>query len=92
MSCIEGVIAGAGLGLVYFQGLWLTVRWLACGKGQGARVSVGASNFARFLVAALVFFVLAQREGVGTLAAALAGFCLSRWCLIRELGGRSHDR
>jgi F1F0 ATPase subunit 2 len=89
MSCIEGFTTGIGLGLVFFQGLWLTVRQLV--RRPRRRAWGGVSRLARLILAGLVLAAL-SREGAGPLLAALLGFWLARGLLLRQLGGVSRGR
>ena len=86
MSWGEALGAGAGLGLVYFGGLWLTVHRIVQGtRGKGLLL---LSWLARLTLAALVFAALA-REGPGAVLAGLGGLVLARRCLVGRLGGVS---
>lgn len=84
------LLAGVGLGILHFGGLWLTVRLIV---GQRFRhflavVSLVASSYVvRAGVSGLGFYALAL-EGTGPLLAGLTGFCLARACLLGTEGGR----
>jgi F1F0 ATPase subunit 2 len=76
-------LAGAGLGLLYFGGLWLTVRRLA--DTRSPVLLFGASFLARTLLAVAGFYVVMD----GSLARALAcllGFIVARQLLVSRLG------
>jgi F1F0 ATPase subunit 2 len=77
------VLAGAGLGLLHFGGLWLTVRRLAASRSPV--LLVGASFLARTLLAVAGFYLVMD----GSLARALAcllGFIVARQLLVALLG------
>jgi F1F0 ATPase subunit 2 len=88
MTWYAALATGAGLGLVYFAGLWWSVRHLLR-RPQG-RAWVMGSRILRLVVAALGFFALSQ-FGVEALLMGLAGFWLARWHLLRRLGGICHE-
>jgi F1F0 ATPase subunit 2 len=72
------------LGLAYFGGLWLTVSRVA---GRPALCGwIPLSSLARLglLGAALAGL---GRQDAGSILAALAGIWLSRWYLLRRIGG-----
>lgn len=81
-----GLLAGAGLGLVVFGGLWLTVRRLPAVRHPGRWLLM--SLVARFAVALAGFLWLVRSGGpVAGLAGAL-GFVLARRAIIRRLPWR----
>jgi F1F0 ATPase subunit 2 len=80
MTWIAALTTGAGLGLVFFGGLWLTVRQLVQAPRRGL---LGASRLARLALVGLGFYGL-SREGPAMLLAGLVGLWLARWCLIRS--------
>lgn len=84
MNGFAALTTGLGLGLIYFYGLWLTVR-LGMGGGR-ARFLVAVSHLGRTALAGVVFFAVSQ-HGWQLLLAALAGFALARWHLVRQLTG-----
>jgi F1F0 ATPase subunit 2 len=86
MSWLPALTTGAGLGLIYFGGLWLTVRQVA--RTQRKMV-LAVSGVARLALAIIVFHALMQ-YGVGMVLAALAGFWLARLCMLWRLGGIHH--
>lgn len=86
MTWVTATTTGVGIGLVYFYGLWLTVRRVAGGGGGSGRNWVAASHALRLLLAMLVFYALSL-HGWQALVAALVGFGLARWHLLRRLGG-----
>jgi len=83
MTWVSALTTGAGLGLVFFGGLWLTVLEFTRRQRVGL---IWASYLARMALAALVFYGL-SREGPDMVLAGLGGLWLSRWYLIRRLGG-----
>jgi len=89
MTWVAAVSTGAGLGLITFGGLWLTVRWRS---GRPPQPSIFLlSSLVRLFVVGLVFYGL-SREGPGVALAALGGMLGARWLLVRPLGGTGHGR
>jgi F1F0 ATPase subunit 2 len=88
MTWLTATVAGAGLGLLFFGGLWLTIQQLVRKQRRGGLL--GVSCLVRLTLMALVFYGL-SREGAGTILAGLCGWWLARWCLIRQVGGRLHE-
>ncbi len=84
MSWIVALSVGAGLGLAYFGGLWLTV--LGVLRRPSRAVLVPVSGIVRFILLAVGFAMLAG-QGAGSLVAALGGLWLSRWFMLRRIGG-----
>jgi F1F0 ATPase subunit 2 len=84
MSWIVAVGAGAGLGLAYFGGLWLTVCRVVSRPKTAVLVPLGSVVRLALLGGGLM---LLSRNGCGSILAALGGLWLSRWFLIRHLGG-----
>lgn len=89
MSWIAAAGVGAGLGLAYFGGLWLTVRGVARRPRRAGWVPV--FNLARLALLGAGLALLGRR-GADSLLAAMGGLLLSRWFLIRELGGGGHGK
>jgi F1F0 ATPase subunit 2 len=87
MNWIVAVSAGAGLGLVYFGGLWMTVIGVVRRPSRAAWVPV--SGLARLILLGLGLSIL-SRQGAGSILAALGGLWWSRWYLVRRLGGIRH--
>jgi len=75
--------AGAGMGFLYFAGLWQTVQRLAVSP-RPARL-LAASYVGRLSLAGGVFY-LALAQGWAPLCAALSGFLLARTVLLKMLG------
>jgi F1F0 ATPase subunit 2 len=79
--------AGAVIGMLYFTGLWLTVRRLKDARNP-ALLTFG--SFVGRTATAIFLFYLIVREGHwGLGVAALAGFVLSRIFVMRLLKKRS---
>lgn len=76
------LLAGAGLGLVYFGGLWLVVRRLAQWRHPG--LVMLASLVVRTAVVVLGFLVLLDGQWQRAVAM-LAGFILARIGFARRL-------
>ena len=87
MRWLVAVVAGAGLGLAYFGGLWLTVAGVVRRPSRAAWVP--ASGAARLILLGAGLSVLA-RQGPGSIVAALGGIWLSRQYLLQRLGGVRH--
>jgi len=83
LSWVLALLSGIGLGLVFFGGLWWTVR-------RGMRSSAPALWFSgSWLVrsaAVLAGFYGASRGDWRHLAACLLGFVVARWVLLRLPG------
>lgn len=84
MTWIAAGGAGAGMGLAYFGGLWVTVRGVMRRPGCARWIPLCGLARLALLGAGLVFL---GRLGAGSLLAALGGLWLSRWLLIRAVGG-----
>ena len=84
MSWIVAVGAGAGLGLFYFGGLWLTVSWVVSRPATALLIPV--SSMVRLALVGAGLMVLSRYGSAGILAG-LGGFWLSRWVVLRQLGG-----
>jgi F1F0 ATPase subunit 2 len=77
------LVAGGVVGVVYFAGLWTTVRALPGTRNPAFLVFV--SFAVRFAVAALLFVALARTGGWSLIASALVGFTLARVVIVRRL-------
>lgn len=86
---VAGGLTGAGLGLVVFGGLWLTVRRLPEVRRPGPWLL--ASLVARFAVALAGFLWLVLGGGPVAALAGTLGFVLARHALIRRLPGRGAE-
>ncbi|MBB3139232.1 ATP synthase subunit I [Halomonas organivorans] len=80
------LLAGAGLGLMFFAGLWLTVRRLAVARHPG--IWLLASAALRFALALGGLLWLVSRGGASAGLVGVLGFALARWALARRLGPR----
>jgi hypothetical protein len=89
MIWIKAAGVGAGLGIAYFGSLWLTVR---CVVNQPSWTALVAYGGALRLVLLGVGLALLCRDGPGALFCGLGGLWLSRWFLVRRLGGGHHGR
>jgi F1F0 ATPase subunit 2 len=89
MNWIFALSAGAGLGLAYFGGLWLTVIGVV--RQPSGAVLVPVSGAARFILLGLGLAIL-SRQGTGSILAALGGLWLSRWYMLRTIGGVRHGK
>jgi len=82
MTWLAAITTGAGVGLVFYGGLWWTVRQLTAGR---CAMWFAVSGVARVTLAGLAFYALA-REGIELAAAGLLGLWLMRRYLLHELG------
>jgi hypothetical protein len=89
MTWIASVGVGAGLGVAYFGGLWLTIRGVVGRPGRSALVPYGAAIRLALLGSGLM---LLGRQGAGALVGALGGLWLSRWFLLRRIAGGRDGR
>jgi F1F0 ATPase subunit 2 len=88
MTWFAAFATGAGLGLVYFSGLWWSVRHLLRSPERGGWIVGG--RIVRLVVAGVGFFALSQL-GAEAVIIGLAGFWLTRWHLLRRLGGIGYE-
>jgi F1F0 ATPase subunit 2 len=83
MNLLIAMLAGAGIGLAFFGGLWVSIRCAAqspCRRGM-----IAASGALRWISAGIAFFVI-SRAGTAAVLAALGGFWLTRSILLLRLG------
>lgn len=80
-ACFGGLLA-----IVYFGGLWWTIRQLS--TSQHPIATYFGSLFARLTVALLGFFVLAAYCPWQALAACIVGFMVARLMLVHFLGSQ----
>jgi F1F0 ATPase subunit 2 len=85
MTWVLATGLGAGLGAAYFGALWLSVRQVISRPTLAALVPLASLVRLALLGACLVIL---SRQGSASLAAALLGFWLSRWIVLRHLEGR----
>jgi len=76
-------LAGLGLGLVFFGGLWFTVR-AAVASSHPARW-LAASFLVRAVLVSLGFYLVTGGK-IDRVAACLLGFLATRWLLTWRLG------
>lgn len=86
MNWMMAITSGGLMGLIYFGGLWLTVREVV-GKQRNAGLIL-VSRLARMALFGAVFYWLSRRSA-GQAMAGLGGFWSARWYLLRRIGGRS---
>lgn len=89
MNWMMAITSGALVGLMYFGGLWLTIRETVV-KQRGAGL-LFVSRLTRMALFGTVFYLLTQR-GAGQAIVGLGGFWSVRWYLLRHLGGRSDGK
>jgi len=79
---VLAAVAGAGLGLLYFGGLWLTVRRLA---GSRRPVLLFGGSFLVRTALAVAGFYLVMDGSLARALACLAGFIVVRQVLVARL-------
>lgn len=84
VGLLVGLIAGLALGIVFFGGLWLTVREIP--RSRQPAVLVVLSFMLRMLLVLAGFFLL-SRGGWAVPVAGLLGFLVARTLLIRRVRG-----
>lgn len=77
-------IAGLGIGLFYYGGLWLTVSYIAAERGRGA--SLLAISFIARLAITLGLLFVAGGGRLAQLLVAVAGFFIVRFWAVRRWG------
>ncbi len=82
MGLVLAMAAGAGLGLFYFGGLWLTVRRLA--DTGWPTLLFGASFLVRTTLTVLGFYFVMDGS-LGRVLACLLGFIVVRQLLVSRL-------
>jgi len=82
---LAGFAAGLVLGLVFFIGLWFTVRAIARSRRPGALMA--ASAIGRIVVAVAGFTVIALTAGWRGVLAGLVGFIVARLATMRAVAG-----
>lgn len=89
MNLVVAATIGGLVGLIYFGGLWLTVRQVV-GRQHGAGLAM-ISWLARMALFGAVFTALCSRSA-GQAIAGFGGFWFSRFYLLYRLGGRSDGK
>jgi F1F0 ATPase subunit 2 len=80
----EMLFIGFAVGILYFQGLWLTVnRLVGDGKSFGGKMLI--SFIIRFSVLMVVFYYFMHNDWQRVIALA-TGFWIARFIMIRRLG------
>lgn len=77
------LIVGMGLGLIYFGGLWLTLRTLSDANHRKAWL-VSLSLLGRMSIVAAVLYLL-FRDSWQQLLAVMAGMLITRTLLVRRI-------
>jgi F1F0 ATPase subunit 2 len=83
MTLLIAALAGAGIGLAFFGGLWVSIRCAV--QSPRRRAMIAVSGTLRWILAGLAFFIVSRGGAVAVLAA-LGGFWLTRSILILGLG------
>jgi len=86
MELLISFIVGAAIGVIYFAGLWETVRKLPDAEKPVRRVAL---SYALRMALALSGFYFVMQGEWERLAAAMVGFLLMRELLLRRLGKTS---
>lgn len=89
MAIVLSTLAGAGIGTVFFAGLWLTVRTPPSARHPGLLAAL--SLVVRIALAVAVFVAVARGGAWLRVVACLAGFLVTRWALVSWLGTRATD-
>ncbi|MFA6001589.1 MAG: ATP synthase subunit I [Thermoleophilia bacterium] len=84
LDIILPVFAGLALGIVYFGGLWLTLRRLAT-SSQPAFLALG-SYTGRLALCLTVFILIARATGLQGILICTAAFIIARMILVRRWG------
>jgi F1F0 ATPase subunit 2 len=87
VALLLSLTAGLGLGLLYFGGLWLTVRQLVKARRPGW---LTLASFIGRSVLTLAGFYLVMQGGWQRIVAALVGFMLMRQLLVSQMGRRGN--
>jgi len=88
MNLIMLFIVGIAIGLIYFGGLWLTVKKLAAVRRRGFLLVI--SFLIRTGLALAMFLILMDGYWLNAVVL-LGGFVVSRTFLIHHLGMADHD-
>lgn len=88
-SMLVGALSGMALGMLYFGGLWLTVRRIPCATHPGKLLLI---SFIIRLGLTLTGLWLALQIGVMAFGIALAAFFAVRHFMIRRLGPASVEK
>jgi F1F0 ATPase subunit 2 len=83
---LAAMVAGVGLGLFYFGGLWWTTQRLPVSHSPGLLVLVSFAGRTAITLCAFYFVMGGQWQ---RLVACLAGFILARVVLTRRLGPKT---
>ncbi len=83
---VQNLALGGMLGLIYFGGLWLTLRRIA---GSGNPALLALTSFLLRSAVCILGFYLAMGYGLEGLAACLCGFILMKLALILQLSRRT---
>jgi F1F0 ATPase subunit 2 len=82
-AAVLSALAGAGVGVVFFAGLWLTVRRLPSARRPG--LLSAASAVARIALAVGVLLAVARTGSWVGVVACLGGFVAARWALVSRV-------
>jgi F1F0 ATPase subunit 2 len=86
VNWLTGLGTGAGIGIAFYGGLWLSVQHVSAAPHRTSWL--GASRAVRFALVGLGFYGL-SREGLDLALMGLAGLLLVRHHLLQRLGGLS---
>lgn len=82
---VLSLLAGLTLGVCFYGGLWFTVQRLATSTHP---VLLTVASFWLRLLAVLAVFVLLAKQGLASVAIAMAGFILGRLAVSRFVPDR----
>jgi F1F0 ATPase subunit 2 len=83
MNLMIAILAGVGIGLTFFGGLWVSIRCAVQSPRRCAMIAI--SGILRWILAGVAFFVI-SRAGTTAVLAAFCGFWLVRSIMILGMG------
>jgi F1F0 ATPase subunit 2 len=83
LSYMLALLLGFCIGLIYFGGLWLTIKSISLRKFPSLLSMF--SFFGRFAVAAAGFYITARFGGLAHILIALSGVMICKMILVRTL-------
>jgi F1F0 ATPase subunit 2 len=88
MNWVTAISSGFGLGLLYFGGLWRTVRM--CQLRSICSTHQILNRLLRLGMVSIVFHALLKSGGITALLTGLVGMLVARRFIIREMGRKRH--
>lgn len=84
-----GLIIGAAGGLFFFAGLWWTLKYL---PGKKNPILLAAVSFiVRMVIILMLFYYLAVTTRIEVILAALSGFIVMRYIMIKTKAGKPKE-